>query len=158
MSNSESTENRGFEDVFTNPIDPDKVAEAPHILPYAHTVGGVVIAPIDKGKVKGRAMAAMYEQVDMQLDQIRQQIELLAHQAKTIKDRVAISETIYHAELSFEPLTGFTYHLYRRSNGRALLSMIGPQEWGRNKPYTFVATVKLLADHTWDIITQEEEL
>ena len=26
-----------------NPIDPDKVAENPHLLPYAHTVGGAVI-------------------------------------------------------------------------------------------------------------------
>lgn len=157
MSDSKNTENKGSE-AFVNPIDPDKVAKAPHILPYAHTVGGVSIAPIDKGKVKGRAMAAMYEQADMQLDQIRQQIELLARQAKTIKDRVTVSEIIYHAELSFEPLTGFTYHLYKRNNGQALLSMIAPHEWGASRPYTFVATVKLLADHTWDIITQEDEL
>lgn len=143
---------------FVNPIDPDKITETPHLLPYAHTLGGVVIHPIDKGKVKGRAMAAMYEQVDMQLDQIRQQIALLAQQAKIIQDRVAISETIYHAELPFEPLVGFTYHLYRRDNGKALLSMVGPQEWGLRKPYAFVATVKLLADHTWDILTQEDSL
>ena len=28
---------------FINPIDPDKVAENPHLLPYAHTVGSAVI-------------------------------------------------------------------------------------------------------------------
>ena len=40
---------------FINPIDKDKIAENPHLLPYAHTRGGVNIKPVDKGKVKGRA-------------------------------------------------------------------------------------------------------
>ena len=59
---------------FINPIDPDKVAENPHLLPYAHTVGSAVIKPIDKGRVKGLAVTAMYEQTEIQLDQIREQI------------------------------------------------------------------------------------
>lgn len=135
-----------------NPIDKDKVAESPHLLPYAHTVGGVVIKPIDKGRVKGRAVSSMYEQTDMQLQQIKKQIELLAEQAHSIQKRVAISEEIYQAEMSFEPLVGFVYHLYRRSNEQALLSMVGPKEWGGEPPYTFVATVRLLADHTWEVL------
>lgn len=134
-----------------NPIDPDKVAENPHLLPYAHTVGGVQIKPIDKGRVKGRAVSAMYEQTDMQLDQIRKQIELLAEQAKHIQDRVQISEQIYQAEVNFEPLIGFVYHLYERSNGKFVLSMVGPDEWGSKPPYLFISTVKMLADHTWEI-------
>ena len=36
-----------------NPIDKDKVAENPHLLPYSHTVGGVVIRPMDRGRTKG---------------------------------------------------------------------------------------------------------
>jgi hypothetical protein len=134
-----------------NPIDPDKVAENPHLLPYAHTIGGVQIKPIDKGRVKGRAVSAMYEQTDMQLNQIRKQIELLAEQAKHIQDRVQISERIYQAEVNFEPLIGFVYHLYERSNGKHVLSMVGPEEWGKQPPYRFVGTVKMLADHTWEV-------
>ncbi|MEN0003656.1 MAG: DUF2452 domain-containing protein [Bacteroidota bacterium] len=143
---------------FINPIDPDKIAENPHLLPYAHTVGGAVIKPIDKGRVKGRAVSAMYEQTDLQLDQIKQQIELLAQQAKSIHDRVQISEQIYGAEMNFEPLISFTYHLYRRSNGKYVLSMVGPKEWGLNSPYEFVATVKMLADHTWEILEKSSEI
>jgi len=138
-------------ELFINPIDKDKVAENPHLLPYAHTVGGALIEPIDRGKVKGRAMAAMYEQTDRQIAQIREQVELLARQAKAIQDRVAISEEIYLSEMNFEPLTGHTYHLYRRSNGRSVLSMIGPEEWGARMPMDFVATARLLADHTWEV-------
>lgn len=139
-----------------NPIDEDKVAENPHLLPYAHTVGGAVIKPIDKGRVKGRAVSAMYEQTDLQLDQIRKQIELLAEQAKTIYDRVSISEKIYLADISFEPLIGFTYHLYERSNGKYVLSMVSPEEWGKNPPYTFLGTVKMLSDHTWEVLEKGE--
>jgi len=43
-----------------NPIDKDKIAENPHLLPYAHTVGGVVIRPMDRGRTKGLAVQAMY--------------------------------------------------------------------------------------------------
>ena len=141
-----------------NPIDPDKIAENPHNLPYAHTVSGVVIKPVDKGKVKGRAVKAMYKQSDMQLDQIRKQIELLAEQAKGIHDRVSISEQIYNAEMNFEPLIGFVYHLFERKDGSAyVLSMVSPEEWGKNPPYHFVATVELLADHTWDVLRKAED-
>ncbi len=135
-----------------NPIDPDKVAENPHLLPYAHTVGGSVIKPIDKGRVKGLAVEAMYDQTEMQLDQIREQINLLAVQAQKIKDRVQISEDIYLAEMNFKPLIGHIYHLYKKKDEKNVLSMIAPAEWGRKSPYEFVATVKLLADHTWDIL------
>lgn len=137
---------------FINPIDADKITETPHLLPYAHHRGSVVIEPIDRGKIKGRAIAAMYEQTDVYLDQIRQQIELLARQAQAIRDRVEISEKIYSAEMGFEPIIGKTYHLYLRKNGNHLLSLVAPQEWGRKMPYEFVASVKLLADHTWEVI------
>ena len=135
-----------------NPIDEDKITENPHSLPYAHTVGGVEIKPIDKGKVKGRAVKAMYKQTDMQLGQIKQQIELLAQQAQKIQDRIMVSEQVYNAEMNFEPLIGFTYHLYERSNGNYVLSMVAPEEWGANPPYKFIATVELLSDHTWDVL------
>ncbi len=143
-------------EAFVNPIDKDKIAENPHLLPYAHTVGGAVIKPIDKGKMKGLAVSAMYEQSEMQLDQIREQINLLATQAQQIKDRVEVSESIYQAEMNFKPLIGKTYHLYQRENGKYLVSMVAPSEWGRKNVLDFKATVKLLADHTWDILDKPE--
>lgn len=147
---------------FVNPIDKDKIAEHPALLPYAHTVGGAVIKPIDKGKVKGLAVSAMHEQTNMQLDQIRQQVELLAEQAKAIHKRVEISERIYQANINFDPLINRTYHLYQRDNGDNVLSLVAPNEWGRSAKLEFLATVKLLADHTWEVLAygerfQEEE-
>lgn len=149
---NEAPQEKGKE-AFINPIDEDKVAENPHLLPYAHTVGGAVIRPIDKGRTKGLAVKAMHKQTDMQLAQLRRQMEQLAEEARKIQYRVEISEIIYGADMGFKPLIGKTYHLYRRADETAVLSVIGPQEWGpRGCPFErFLSTVTLLADHTWEV-------
>lgn len=136
-----------------NPIDKDKITENPHNLPYAHTVGGFVIKPIDKGRVKGNALAAMEEQTDIQMNQIKQQIDLLAQQAKELQNRREISYQIYGAEMGFKPVVGKTYHLYERENGNRVLSLVGPNNWGKEIPFeSYIATVRMLGDHTWDIL------
>ena len=66
-------------------------------------------------------------------------------------------ERIYQARISFEPLIGKTYHLYEREDGSDLLSLIAPSEWGRSKAFSkFVASVKLLADHTWEVVEKAD--
>ncbi|MFK7806908.1 MAG: DUF2452 domain-containing protein [Saprospiraceae bacterium] len=142
---------------FQNPIDKDKIAENPHLLPYAHTVGGAVIKPIDKGRVKGLAVAAMYEQSEMQLDQIREQVNLLVEQAQAIQDRVRFSEAVYKADAGFKPLIGRIYHLYKKKDGTDVLSMVGPEEWGKRSPYEFQASLKMLADHTWEVMEKSSD-
>lgn len=142
---------------FENPIDPDKITENPHNLEYAHNVGSALVKPEDQGKLKGRALSAMEHQTDMQLDQIYQQMQLLAEQAKKLNDRKKISNFIYGAEMRFEPLINHVYHLYEREDKSFLLSLIAPDQWGRsNHQFEFVATVRLLADHTWDILSKSE--
>lgn len=144
-------------EAFINPIDPDKVAQNPGLLPYAHTLSSGVIRPEDMGKVKSYALQAMEQQTDMQLRQIQQQIELLARQAREIKERSDISVWIYQAVMGFNPIVGHVYHLYEKDDGRHFLSMVSPHEWGRSRSFKrFVATVKLLADHTWDILEKGE--
>ncbi|NNF34823.1 MAG: DUF2452 domain-containing protein [Saprospiraceae bacterium] len=134
-----------------NPIDKDKIAETPHLLPYAHHVGSAIIRPIDKGKEKGLSMTAMYQQTDVQLTQIKEQVETLIRQAQEIHDRIDISEKIYKADVGFRPIIGRTYHLYEKEVNQWVISMIAPEEWGKNPPYTFLATVTMLADHTWEV-------
>ncbi len=139
-----------------NPIDKDKVAENPSILPYAHTVGGSAIELIDTKKTKSLDLAAMQDQTDMQLQQIKDQMELLAKQAKEIQDRKALSEIIYRARMSFKPEINHVYHLYEDEGGTPVLSMIGPNEWGVSKGFPkFLSTIRLLADHTWKIERDE---
>ena len=142
---------------FVNPIDPDKVAENPGLLPYAHTLSSGVIRPADKGKIKSNALLAMEQQTDLQLRQLEEQIQLLYRQAKDIQQRTDISIWIYQADMGFDPLVGHIYHLYQKPAGEHFLSMVAPHEWGRSgQSNTFVATVKLLADHTWEILRKAE--
>ncbi len=120
------------------------------VLPYSASVSGAVIKPNEEGLIRHHALTAMEEQTNMQLNQIRQQIELLAIQAKEIQQRKELSMIIYDAKLSFSPVIGQTYYLYEKPDGLYLVSMIGPKEWGKKIPYkNFVAEVRLLADHTW---------
>jgi hypothetical protein len=153
---SEKKEKTSAEQAFVNPIDKDKVAETPGLLPYAHTAGGAVIRPEDKGRIRGNAMTAMYDQTDRQMEQLRQQMETLMNQAKSLHSRMEVSEMIYQADIPFQPVIHHIYHLYqRKSDGKHLLSMIGPTEWGRKNPYEHLAMVRLLGDHTWEVISGE---
>jgi len=135
-----------------NPIDPDKVAENPHLLPYAHHVGSAIIKPLDKGRVKGNAMSAMYQQTEGSLYKIKEQVELLIRQAQEIHDRISISEMIYKADCGIVPVIGQTYYLYERKTSQWVLSLVSPEEWGGKAPYEFIATAELLADHTWKVM------
>ncbi len=139
---------------FVNPIDPDKITTNPHAIEYPHHVGSALIRPEDVGKLKGRALTAMEHQTDQQLTQLYEQMQLLAEQAKKINKRKAISERIYQAQFRFDPIINHIYYLYEDFEGKQLLSIIAPHEWGRSskQTYTYIAKIKLLADHTWDIM------
>ena len=120
------------------------------VLPYSASVSGAVIRPTEEGVIKHKALTAMEEQTNMQLEQIRKQVELLALQAQEIQKRKELSLMICEAKLAFKPNIGQVYYLYEKKDGTHLLSLVSPKEWGAGGPFKrFVATVKLLADHTW---------
>jgi hypothetical protein len=120
------------------------------VLPYSASVSGAVIKANEEGIIKHKALTAMEEQTNMQLEQIRKQIELLALQAHEIQKRKELSLMIYEARLSFKPNIGQVYYLYEKQDGNFMLSLISPKEWGKNGPFKkFVSGVQLLADHTW---------
>ncbi len=143
---------------FFNPIDDDHITENPGTLTYSHHRGGVPIEPTKEGDIKSKALSAMEHQTDIQLVQIKQQMELLAEQAKKIQQRIDISNQIYCAKVRFDPLINHIYHLYD-NEGQTSLLMVGPNDWGRKGcPHTFVASVKLLADHTWEVVDENQEV
>lgn len=136
----------------------EKTVDLPGLLEYAHSVGGFSVVPTEQGVIKGKAMQAMSEQTQMHLDQIFEQMQLLAKQAKQLKDRAQVSAMIYEADISFQPVIGHTYYVYEKKNGRTVLSMVSPEEWGKSSPFkAFINEVKLLADHTWQIVNAEDE-
>jgi len=120
------------------------------VMPYSTSVSGAVIKPTEEGVIRHKALSAMEEQTNMQLDQIRKQVELLALQAQEIQMRKELSMIIYSAKLSFTPVIGNLYYLYEKNDDTHFVSMVSPKEWGGSGPFkSFIAQVKLLADHTW---------
>jgi hypothetical protein len=120
------------------------------VLPYSAAVSGAVIKPNEEGMIKHKALTAMEEQTNMQLEQIRKQIELLALQAHEIQKRKELSLMIYGAKMSFKPNIGQVYYLYEKDENGYILSLVSPKEWGNSGPFKrFIAAVQLLADHTW---------
>jgi hypothetical protein len=148
--------------VDVDKIDLDKMREKttdmPGLLPYAHTSGSAIIRPEDMNKTLARSLSAMDQQTEMQMDQIMTQMKLLADQAKTIQNRKKVSERVYQADMRFEPLIAHVYYLYQK-NGRDLVSLVAPNEWGRTaaKNISYIATLRLLADHTWDVLDMAED-
>jgi predicted transcriptional regulator len=121
------------------------------VLPYSASVSGAVIKPTQEGVIRHKVLTAMEEQTNMQLDQIRKQVELLALQAQEIQSRKELSMIVYSAKLNFQPVIGQVYHLYENNDGSYMISMVSPNEWGRgSKSFKqHAAKVQLLADHTW---------
>ncbi len=117
-----------FESEF---IKPDDITDNPGTLEYPHHRGSAVVKPEDKGKIVGRAINAMEHQTDIQLAQIKQQMELLAGQVKSIMTRKEISLRIYQSEMRFEPLINHVYYLYSKSVDGEMtfqLSMVPPEQ------------------------------
>lgn len=131
----------------------DQAAEGAAFLPYASNRGSGIVRPEDLGRIKGNSITAMEQQTDIQMQQLVQQMKVLADQAKALQNRKIVSEKIYLAEMRFEPVIGKTYFLYSR-DGQNFMSLVAPNEWGRSrgKAFEFVAKVYLLADHTWDVL------
>ncbi len=128
------------------------------LSPIPMTVSSPPIKAIDKGKIRTIAVESMHLQANQQVDMLRKQAELIVQQVAEIEERVKISEMIYSADMTFVPVINSVYHLYERKNGR-VLSLISPKEWGKKVPFeAFVATVRLLADHTWDVIEKGKKV
>lgn len=136
------------------------ISEDPSQSEYAVERGGVAFAPTKAGAIKSRAFKVMDEQIGMQMNNIMEQIKVLARQAEDLKDRRIISESIYSSKMNFEPLVGDSYYLYSTPKGR-VLSILSPQEFGdkkmAEKAYIFIAKARLLADCTWEIQEKGEE-
>jgi len=82
-----------------------------------------------------------------------------------LMDQAIYNTRILNASMSFKPIIGNVYHLYK-SNNQDFMSLISPEEWGESymKTKTFLGSYKLKSDNVWervddpdrDIRVQEE--
>ena len=125
----------------------------PSFAPIPLSVSSPSIKPEDRKLIKAQAVEAMHLKAQQQINLLKRQAALIMEQARELEERVRISQQIYEATMRFSPSMGMIYHLYRRQDDEVILSLVSPEEWGQKFPFKhFIATVKLLADHTWDIL------
>lgn len=124
--------------------------------PYPLHVSSPPIKPEDKRLVKANAYEAMQQHAQQQITMLRRQADLILQQVREIEERLVISQRIYEASFRFVPEVGQVYHLFTK-NGKDILTMVGPDEWGNTMPYDqYIASLRLLADKSWEIIRRNE--
>jgi hypothetical protein len=125
-----------------------------NLSPIPLSVGSPIIKAEDKGKLRANAVEAMHHYANQEMALLKKQADLIMEQVREIENRLKVSENIYTSDMRFQPVIGQVYHLYEKDD-HFKLSIIGPTEWGRSKTVgNYVASVKLLGDHSWDIINK----
>jgi len=123
-----------------------------NLSPIPLSIGSPIIKAIDKGKMKANAVEAMHHYANQEMSMLKKQADLIMEQVREIENRLKVSEKIYESDMRFQPVIGQIYHLYEKGD-HYKLSLIGPKEWGNSKQIgNHVASVKLLGDHTWDLV------
>jgi hypothetical protein len=122
------------------------------LAPIPLSIGSPLIKPEDKNQIKATAVLAMNHYAEQEIKMLKKQADLIIQQVREIENRLVVSEKIYQSDMRFTPVIGQIYHLYEKED-HYKLSLIGPDEWGRAKSIgKYVASVKLLGDHSWDLI------
>jgi hypothetical protein len=122
------------------------------LAPIPLSIGSPLIKPEDKNQIKATAVLAMNHYAEQEIKMLKKQADLIIQQVREIENRLVVSEKIYQSDMRFTPVIGQIYHLYEKED-HYKLSLIGPDEWGRTKSIgKYVASVKLLGDHSWDLI------
>ena len=121
---------------------PDNVANNPLITPYGTNVSAPAIKLPDTRE---------YHEVKIREaeNKLRARYDKLQEEFKQLVETAADNQLIYSANVSFKPIVGRVYHLYKRENGSTWVSMVGPTEWGPNYNFECLGSFRLATDSVW---------
>lgn len=119
-------------------FDTEKEKYDAALKPYATSVGAPIIKTEDTVSWKNRNIHQVNKQISAKYQELKAEFDDLIEQFE-------YNNLVYSASFNFEPIVGFTYHLYRDKNQEAFLSIIAPHECN----FDFVGTFKLNADKIW---------
>ena len=75
--------------------------------------------------------------------------EEMTKEYEKLMSEIKVNERLYMAAHNFEPISGETYHLYKKESGEEFLSLISPEQW---KKFEFVGSFKFLSDGRWEVV------
>lgn len=117
---------------------PDNVADNPGLLPYGSNVGAPRISMENIDGWKSSKLEKVNHQFKSQFEEIKKEYELLM-------EEFVWNEIIYNSKFNFEPVVGYIYHLYLKSDDEYFLSLINPNEWDK----VYIGSFKLNSDNKW---------
>ncbi len=119
----------------------DRVADNKSTMPYGDSVSAPAITKVDttgyrqvKSKEASAKLRGRYAELQEEFRQL----------VATSED----TQRMYDATVSFVPIIGHTYHLYRRENGEEWVSMIAPEEFGTYY-HEYIGSYRLATDSVW---------
>ena len=72
--------------------------------------------------------------------------EEMTKEYENLMAEIKVNERLYMAAHNFEPISGETYHLYKKESNEEFLSLISPDQW---KKFEFIGSFKFLSDGRW---------
>ena len=109
-----------------------------NLLPYATSVGAPVIKTEDVDLWKQRGVNKVNKQIETKFNELKEEYQRLVEEYRW-------NELVYTTRFNFEPVIGDIYHLYVGDDGEVFLSLISPNEWGRE----CIGSFKLGSDQKW---------
>ncbi len=109
------------------------------LKPYATNLGAPFIAPTDTIAWKNRSINKINHKVRTKYSELKAEYEKMMQEFE-------YNNLIYASKLTFEPIVGEIYHLYKKENGESFLSIIAPEECSFNALGSFY----LNADQIWE--------
>ncbi|MDT0606308.1 DUF2452 domain-containing protein [Croceitalea rosinachiae] len=91
------------------------------LKPYPTNIGAPVITTTDTLAWKNRSINKINHKVKARYEELKAEYE-------KIMNEFEYNQLIFNAKFSFEPVIGEIYHLYKRENGEAFLSLIAPNQ------------------------------
>lgn len=119
--------------------DPDKVIPNKNSLSYPVQIGDQKITLFDNTPFRKRGVIELEHYYTTKIFEIQKEYEKLVEDFNTNK-------RIYAAKFAYEPVVGYTYHLYEDSFGEEFLSIIAPNQWQMK----YIGSFKLTSDKRWE--------
>lgn len=122
-------------------------------VPYALDRGAPKFELIDVKSKKDQNYNLATQQAQKEFENLKQIADVINKQAQQIKERLEISELIYHAEYNFVPVAGGDYWLVKDiKKDMLIVCILGPTDWSTEPPknYQYISKIKYLPNGLWE--------
>jgi hypothetical protein len=126
-------------------------------LPYPMELGSPAFAPIAIEKEKDILLNISKLNAKQEYDRIMEQVNVLKRQAEALANRMQVSEIMHRCKYGFKVVHGHYYYVYFNSyKNENVLSINAPNSWSALPGhYTYIMTVRLMGDSTWEEVEDE---